>query len=281
MLQVRSFIIALLLLISGTFCGFSQSNDDVRYDEKDLSLFYDVVTHVRDKVELPLNKLVIEIALYLLETPYVAATLEKEPEVLTINLRETDCILFVEMCTALAITAKKGHPSFEDYCEIVKNMRYRKGEVNGYASRLHYTSEWIIQNSNAGIMREITSEMGQVLDQKFSYMSSHAESYKQLANNPALVLDIAEAERYLEGQAPYYYVPQTDIPKCESNIKSGDIICFRSNVEGLDISHVALAFWDGEELKFIHASFKEKKVVIDSKTIADYAKNGIRVVRYN
>ena len=67
----------------------------------------------------------------------------------------------------------------------------------------------------------------------------------------------------------------------QQDIRNGDIICFRSNVEGLDISHVALAYWDKGELKFIHASFKEKKVVIDRQTIADYAKNGIRVVRLN
>lgn len=279
MRSFRLFILSLIILSTGSFTAFSQN--DVRCEEKDPTIFYDVVTHVRQVSHLPMNELVTEIALYLLGTPYVAATLEQEPEMLTVNLRETDCILFVEMCTALAITAKENHPSFEDYCDEVRKLRYRNGVVDGYVSRIHYTSEWIIQNSKRGIMGEISSQYGDPLDQKFSYMSTHSESYHQLEDCPDRVREIAASEDRLEGCGPYYYIPQDKIEGCASEIRNGDIVCFRSNVEGLDISHVGLAYWDKGELKFIHASFKEKKVVIDRETIADYAKNGIRLVRLN
>lgn len=275
----RLFILSLLIFSFGNFTAFSQN--DARYKEEDQTIFYDVVTHVREVSHLPMNELVTEIALYMLGTPYVAATLEQEPEMLTLNLRETDCILFVEMCTALAITAKEEHPSFEDYCEEVRKLRYRNGVVDGYVSRIHYTSEWIIQNSKRGIMKEISSQYGDPLNQKFSYMSTHSDSYKQLADCPDRVREIAGSEDFLDGCGPYFYIPQDKIKECASEIRNGDIICFRSNVEGLDISHVGLAYWDKGELKFIHASFKEKKVVIDRQTIADYAKNGIRLVRFN
>ena len=121
--------------------------------------------------------------------------------------------------------------------------------------------------------------MGEVLDQKFSYMSTHSGSYKQLKDCPDLVREIAHIEKGLEKQAPYYYIQQKDIDSKRDLIKNGDIVCFVSPIEGLDISHVALAYWDKGELKFIHASFREKKVVIDKQTIADYAKNGVRFVR--
>ena len=112
-------------------------------------------------------------------------------------------------------------------------------------------------------------------------MTTHSDSYKQLDKCPDRVREIGNVEKLLNESGPYYFIPQDKIKECESQIRNGDIICFRSNVEGLDISHVALAYWDKGELKFIHASFKEKKVVIDRQTIADYAKNGIRVVRLN
>lgn len=276
----KSFV-AIIVLLSGAFFHSSAQNQNVRYDEKDPSVFYDVVTHVRNSSHLPMNELVIEIALHLLGTPYVAATLEHEPEMLTINLRETDCILFVEMCIALAITAKDAHPSFDDYCNHIREFRYRDGKVDGYTSRIHYTSEWIIQNSDRGYMKEFTSDLGEPLKQVFSYMTTHSDSYKQLDECPDRVREIGNVEKLLNESGPYYFIPQDKIKECESQIRNGDIICFRSNVEGLDISHVALAYWDKGELKFIHASFKEKKVVIDRQTIADYAKNGIRVVRLN
>lgn len=279
MRSIGQFIFSLSLLLFGASAAFSQN--DIRYDKKDPVIFNEVIEAVSHQSHLPMNELVTEIALHFLETPYVAATLEHEPEMLTINLRETDCILFVEMCTALAITAKEGHPSFDRFCNEIRNLRYRKGIVDGYSSRIHYTSEWIIQNSERGIMKEISSELGDPLNQKFSYMSSHSESYKQLKDCPDRVREIAVVEDTLDESGPYFYIPQSKIDECAPEIRNGDIICFRSNVEGLDISHVALAYWEKGKLMFIHASFKEKKVVIDRKTIADYAKNGIRVVRYN
>ena len=280
MRKLKNLLIAIAIMLVNVNVSFSQVTD-VRYEEEDTKLFYEVITHVRHMTHLPLNELVTEIALSLLGTPYVSSTLEYEPEMLTVNLRETDCILFVEMCTALAITSKESQPSFDEYCEQVKKFRYRNGKVNGYSSRIHYTSEWILQNSDRGYMKEFTADYGEILDQKFSYMSTHSDSYTQLKGCPDRVREIAAIEDKLENAGPYFYIPQNKIQECESQIRNGDIICFRSNVEGLDISHVALAYWDKGELKFIHASYKEKNVVVDRQTIADYAKNGIRVVRLN
>ncbi len=280
MKYLKSLLVAVALLF-GTLSNALSQTDNVRYDEADPKVFYDVITHVGAISGLPMNELVTEIARYFLGTPYVAGTLEYEPEMVTVNMRETDCILFVEMCTALAITAKKEHPSFDDYCNEIRNFRYRDGQVNGYTSRIHYTSEWISQNNDRGYMTELSSSFGEPLDQKFSYMSTHPDSYKQLKNNPERVAEIAAVERKLESSGSYFYIPQEKIEQNASQIRNGDIICFRSNVDGLDISHVALAYWDNGELKFIHASFKEKKVVVDRQTIADYAKNGIRLVRLN
>jgi hypothetical protein len=36
-----------------------------------------------------------------------------------------------------------------------------------------------------------------------------------------------------------------------------------------------------KELHFIHASYNEKKVVVEVKTLADYANVGVRVIRIN
>lgn len=108
-------------------------------------------------------------------TPYVGGTLESVPEALTVNLRETDCILFVEACTAMTLLATRAAcailpdtsptgtdsiPPFDRFCDMVRTLRYRGGIVNGYPSRLHYTSEWLLQAQRNGILREITRELG-------------------------------------------------------------------------------------------------------------------------
>lgn len=229
-------------------------------------------------------------------TPYVGGTLESVPEALTVNLRETDCILFVEACTAMTLLATRAAcailpdtsptgtdsiPPFDRFCDMVRTLRYRGGIVNGYPSRLHYTSEWLLQAQRNGILREITRELGGIpLDQEFSFMSSHRDNYPRLRNDPEASERIRRAELQLDTATAYFCIPSGKIPEIEDNILDGDIICFVSKTPGLDITHVGIACRDNDgSLHFIHASMREGKVVFEKKTLAEYARNGIRIAR--
>lgn len=278
-----------------------------------------------DAADAPMGELVVRIAESFMGTPYVGGTLEVEPEELQICMDKTDCILFVEMCTCLALTfkgidlaivagnaeedgthtpvkageahccsthddmAKKGTthtagseaaPSYELFCRNVQAMRYRKGIVDGYASRLHYTSEWILQAERLGIMEEFSSEIGQEYTQSFSFMSGHPDSYRQM-RDPATREAIAAAEKDIEAHAPFYYVSQERLRDASvvSSIRDGDIIFLMSRAKGLDIAHVAIAREVNGEMHFIHASSKAGEVILEPRTLADYAANGIRVAR--
>ena len=282
MKRIAILLIALCGLVTG---AAAYEKGDARFTQKDVENFQEVMNLVAGDRDLPMAELVIKVAKHFLGTPYVAGTLEIEPERLTVNTRETDCILFVEMCLALSLTAKDAEPTFDKYVDNLRKLRYRNGKVDGYASRLHYTSEWIIQGTTRGIFREVSRECGgSPLDQKFNFMSNHPASYKQLKDNPKNVAKIRAVEQNLETW-DYWYIPKADLPKCIKNIKTGDIVGFNSSTPGLDIAHVAIAYWrkDGK-LGFIHASMGKMKVVIDEKTIAEYANaskyiNGIKVIR--
>ena len=252
---------------------------------------------------LPMAELVVQVALQMLGTPYLWASLESEPEQLQVFMDKTDCILFVELSTCLALTlkgkrimqvgdgehfAKRLTPSVEDaqpsynlLCENIRNMRYRLGVVDGYASRIHYTSEWLLQNATNGILREYTGELGKEFEQTFSYMSAHPQTYYQLSNNVCELGKIRMMEERLNKQKPYYFIPQKDLRKKKvmAQIKNGDIITFISPREGLDLAHVAIAYEHDGAMHFIHASYGAKQVIIEPKTLAEYATNGIRISR--
>lgn len=243
--------------------------------------------------DVPTSDLVIQVALQFLETPYVGGTLEEEPEQLRVFMDKTDCILFVEMSTAMALTLKgkrivqngamqAAEPCYELLEDNIRNMRYRDGIVDGYASRIHYTSEWLIQNRRNGVLREFTHELGREFTQHFSFMTQHVENYKQLADSAALE-GVRQAEQRLEAAAPYYFISQEQLrqPEVISQIRNGDIITFISKLEGLDLAHVALAYEHEGQMHFIHASYGAKKVIIEPKTLADYATNGLRISRLN
>ena len=188
------------------------------------------------------------------------------------------------MCLAMSLTAKEAEPTFEKYVDNLRQLRYRNGKVDGYTSRIHYTSEWIIQGELRGIFREVSRECGgSPLDQKFFYMSTHPGSYKQLKDSPKNVEKIRAVEQNLDSWR-YWYIPKAELPKYLKNIQTGDIIGFNSATPGLDIAHVAYAYWEGDTLTFIHASYSEKKVVINKTPMVDQlnaikSQNGVRVIR--
>ena len=131
---------------------------------------------------------------------------------------------------------------------------------------------------------EITADLGgEEYEQKFFFMSQHAEIYKQLQNNAEETKRVKDFEQFLESQKPYYNLSQQMLKKPEviAKIQSGDIVNFKDKKEGVDIAHVALAYEYDGQMHFIHASSKAKKVIIEPQTLADYAVRGIRVVRFN
>lgn len=279
-------LLVIFAFVITSFCCAAQDDfmSTVRYSEASPAIFEKVAKALEPFKDEPAGDLMVRCAKQFLGTAYVAATLETEPEQLTINMDKTDCILFVEMCVAMVQTVKSDNPSFESFCRNTQNLRYANGTVDGYASRNHYTSAWIRQGEGNGIFREVSEEIGgSRLDQHFDFMSSHLESYKQLKDNPGMVVKIMRTEKELDKDT-YYYLPQNEIAALSKSIRSGDIICYVTSVGGLDISHVAIAAEQNGKMHFIHASTKAMKVITDTKTIAEYVSSqksvtGIRVVR--
>ena len=277
--------IRLLITVILTAMALNSAEAAVRTSPQDSLIYTRTMQELLPYAGLPAGELMVRAAGIFLGTPYAGGTLEHVPEILTVNLHETDCILLVETCSAMTLLLKEytdgGIPSFEDFCAMLRILRYRDGITDGYPSRLHYTSEWLLQAQDNGFLREVTAELGGIpLNQEFSFMSSHRDNYPRLREDDGALELIRRSEERLDTAASYYYVPSDKIPEIEDNIQSGDIICFLSTVPGLDITHTGIACRkeDGS-LHFIHASMKEGMVVLETRTLAEYARSGIRVAR--
>ena len=293
MRKIISILLVLLACLT-TACSKqpAKSAEMSEQERTNRAIFDSVYSLVKGDTQSPMQQLVTNIAQQFLETDYVASTLEEEPEELRVFLDKTDCILFVELCSSFALTTKglrivqagdgkhfrlnpkpsveRAEPSYELLCDNIRNMRYRIGNVEDYASRIHYTSEWILQNQTNGILREYSAELGEEFEQKFYFMSTHRDNYKQLADSMQL-MKIQAVENHLNEQKPFYFISQDRLrqPEIISQIQSGDIVCFMSKQgNGIDIAHVAIAFAVDGEMHFIHASYGAKKVKIEEKTLA-------------
>ncbi len=282
LMKIRLLITAIL-----TAMALNCAEASVRTSPQDSLIYTRTIQELLPYAGLPAGELMVRAAGMFYGTPYKGGTLETVPEALTVNLHETDCILLVETCTAMTLLLKNctdgGTPSFEDFCAMLRTLRYRDGITDGYPSRMHYTSEWLLQAQDNGFLKEVTAELGGIpLNQVFSFMSSHRDNYPRLREDDGALGLIRRAEERLDTAAAYFYIPSEKIPEIEGNILNGDIICFVSTVSGLDITHTGIACREEDgSLHFIHASMKEGKVVLETRTLAEYARSGIRVARLN
>ncbi|MBI5323728.1 MAG: DUF1460 domain-containing protein [Ignavibacteriae bacterium] len=235
--------------------------------------------------ELPIGELMGKIATMLLNTPYEAFTLEGPgPEICRINLKGLDCVTFFENVLDIARILKKGRFSFEELINEVTFTRYRKGVLVDYTSRLHYTSDWIYDNVKKGVVKDITQELGGVrFPINVSFMSKHPEFYEAMKNHTEYINIIQQIENDINSHT-YYYIPVDSIKDIEPKLETGDIIAVATNKEGLDYSHTGMILKDKTgKTRFMHASSKKKKVVID-KEIFEYIKGvesdiGITILR--
>jgi len=257
-------------------CAFAQTDADRTIAGR----FFQSVTATT------IDSAMIQSALYLLETPYIAGTLERtENEELVANLHETDCMVFVETCLALSRTIQSPSPDWDSFTQELQQIRYRNGVINGYVSRLHYTTDWIFDNAGKGIFEDVTYALG---GRKFKpnvyFMSENPQKYTHLANDSIAVQQMALIEKAINARNNYWYIPKKEIAQRQSLIKNGDIICFTTSISGLDISHLGIAYWNKRQLTFIHASSSAKKVIVNPQSLIDYCSmiqtcTGIMVLR--
>ena len=223
--------------------------------------------------------------------PYVAHTLEiSATEKLIINLRELDCTTLVENVFALALTAKQGSVSWDDYCTNLALIRYRNGKPEGYASRNHYFYWWVESNKQKKLITlpEIPATLKQRQVINVNYMSNHIDSYRMLKNGGAKVQKlIREYEKASFGKV-MYYIPVAQLGKKKdvlSCIHDGDILAIVTRRQGLDTSHIGIAEWGSDGyLHLLNASKLAKKVILDLRPINKYMatqrlQQGIWVIR--
>lgn len=270
---------------------------DVEYQEAD-SL--EVVSLLADTTK----QTTLDYAHHFLGRPYVAYTLDgyykagarPDEEHLVVNLREFDCLTFLETCNALALTRAQLNATphlnaWQAYCRNLLTLRYFGGVEDGYLSRIHYLSMSVADHLQRGTMQEVDlpERLTKPRTTVVNYMTQHPQSYFALKQYPELVAPLAELEKRYSNQA-MRYLPQDNCGLSAaqlSAIHDGDLLYIVTSKDGLDYSHQGFAFWgkDGR-LHMLHASSAKKQVIADPLTLEAYLKGistniGVRVFRLN
>ena len=262
---------------------------DVQYTSQDSATIVGILQ--REPHERDNENRVVWLGKQFVGTPYVGGTLESgDKEHLIVNTRAMDCTTFVETVSALFMCCEQNQRTFPAFCRNLQKIRYKSGCIADYTSRLHYFTQWGLDNEKKGI---VTSVLDSVDDIVLScqrihtdYMSKHPALYKHLRQHPEFISTIRRQERELEGYT-FKYLPKKSLglsPDRLPYVHTGDIVAIITSRQGLDTSHVGFAVWKSGQLHLMHASSLKKKVTLDSQTFYNYSQGqrtqqGIRLFR--
>ncbi|MBX3097637.1 MAG: DUF1460 domain-containing protein [Fimbriimonadaceae bacterium] len=237
---------------------------------------------------LPFGERIAQIGLSFEGVPYVSGTLDQNPlqEECVVDWQGLDCVTFVELAWNLARLLDDSVQTQGHLTELVAETRYRGGRVNGYTSRLHYTSEWFLDNTQRGLLREITSELPQAAPdtREINFMTANASLYPAIRIGGEEVKSQIRAHEQTLTRHKRWYVPRGAVGAAVPRLNSGDFVGITTNRVGLDTSHIGMILVDDEGVRrFLHASSTQKTVVLDDSLEGYMARNpsatGIMVAR--
>lgn len=251
-------------------------NLSAQLESSDLKADREIFESLASGIDVPsqqeIGKQMTEIGQFFLGTPYVANTLDDSGnEALVINLRGLDCTTFVENVLVLSQLALEEKLTWGNYPGMLEHVRYRNGVRDGYPSRLHYLTDWIRNNTEKGLVMDITKQIhGVEQDKIIDFMGTHPGSYPALGN-PSNLEAIRNTEQVLS-QEPLWILPQSEVEKQEHLLQDGDIIALATSINGLDVTHTGLAVrLEDNRIHLLHAS-TVGEVVISENPLSEYLK---------
>lgn len=276
--MIRRQAVQLAALLLGWPCALAAQ--DATWSARDRAIFEEKLRWAENARldTLPLGEAVAAVGMTFVGTPYEAASLEQPgPERLVINLHGLDCVTFVETALALTWLARNDRALLGDpaaararYEGYLRALRYRNGSVDGYASRLHYFTEWLAQGETQGRWRLITGDLGGIPTwQVIDFMSTHRAAYPALASADAAAR-IAEVEAQLSAAGPVAVLPKGWIDaSVAAQLRPGDIIAATAARAGLDVVHTGFVVKKDGVAYLLHAPLAGGNVEVSARPLAE------------
>ncbi len=228
-----------------------------------------------DLVNKPINEVIVAMGKSFIGTEYGAHVLEEPgPEHLVINMRALDCVSFYENSLVLARCIKMKKFTFDDYKAQLQFIRYRHGIINGYPSRLHYTTDYWYDNEKKGVLKIATEELFgkenlEPIPKPINFMTTHRDLYKQLADDK--FYEAIKKQEDIINSRDMYFMPKGNLHMFEDKIPTGSLIGIATNIPGMDIKHTGIAVrMDDGTLHFMHAPNVGYKVQITEGPLHEY-----------
>lgn len=221
----------------------------------------------KSDANLPLDQLVTKVGLSLSGKPIrYGMTYLNKVEQPVFYLTHFDAFSLVDNTIALALTVKYGPQSLDGFMGWLEKVRYRDGQCRGFASRLHYFSDWVYDTERRGLLTDMTKLWGGVPDK--SLVCKVTECQQPSAQEDSLVTAMRPVEAEISKRETYF-LPFPVAKSHLDSLKTGDIIGFTSFRHGLDVINAGIVIRKEDGPYILFAKQEIQKVTISFAPIGN------------
>jgi hypothetical protein len=206
--------------------------------------------------------------------PYLDEPAPAGPEELTVRLEDFQCVSLVESSLALARCVAADRPEPACFVRELEAWRYRDGKLDGFASKLHYFSEWLSDAERRGRLVDLGPALGgKPHPATFDFMSRHPARYAPLAD-PAVLTGIRDVEARLRTEPAPLVVGRDALAGVQGQLESGDVLAIVGRKDDILVTHAALVWRDTRGVpRALHASSAHHRVIVGDGDVAEFIRH--------
>lgn len=226
------------------------------------------------------GKLCGMIAERLIGQPFAPITQQDSLGMVEIRLDGFDDFAFVNSVAALAkIATSPGGMHLKDLEVMLEKLTFRRGESNGFPTRMLYGGDWVVDNHSRGNVKDLTEDYSANFKTKsLEYVGRHPQEYAALKDSATLERQKMVEFGYRTFKIPHMKREMADSKGVLEDMHDGDLVMLLTNHPDKDILSMGYVIKRADGFHLIHISDKDGKIVEEQETLGRYIKRNSKEI---
>lgn len=218
----------------------------------------------------PLGQRIVYVAKQLEGLPLLPMPDNDEKGTCMVNMHGFDRLGFVNTVLALAEASSAKLPRVEEFERQYESYTRRKGEDTGFASKLFYGADWIVDNVYRGHIKDMTEYVtgGGFKVKTFDYLTRHRDEFPALKDSATYDKVRMMEMGYRSHRLPHLKKQSITNKSLHELLKDGDILIMLSPEIDYDIYDIGFIEMRNGEPYMIHLSRENDKVTVDEYPVS-------------
>ena len=219
-----------------------------------------------------------KIAEALKETPYEEVVMNDSVGHILVKADGFDNITFLDMVSAIArLATSPGHKRINEFERELENISYRRGEDNGFPSKMIYISDWIVDNKARNNVKEITENYSdQFRTKSLEKVSRNRDLYAALKDSSCYEGQKMVEMGFRTHKVPHLKREQASRKEITDEMRDGDIVVMLTSDPMTDALETGFVREREDGFHFIHPSVEAGKVVEEDEPLDRYIKRNAK-----